>query len=175
MIRIGLPAPVVLRLRLRAHIALSQIARQTERIQRGIRGALWLDRETARQRARMRRVIAISRSTLFKEFEDRYDQLVALLCWAAKDGIHDGRDARYAELRAWFLRNYPRLQPALTYFLESEPEDRVPAKEGEPIPRDAFESLFLPSDVDALINSETVISRIRRTRNAIDMLRENTR
>jgi hypothetical protein len=165
----------MLRLRLRAHIALSQAARQTERIRQGVLDALWLDRETVRQRARMRRITAISQSALFKEFEDRYDQLVDLLCWAAKDGIHDGRDARYAELRAWFLKYYRRLQPALTHYLESEPEDRIPAKEGEPAPQDAFESLFLPTDVDALINSETIISRIMRTRCAVDILRENTR
>jgi hypothetical protein len=56
--------------------------------------------------------------------------------------------------------------------LMNEPEDRLPAERGARPPRDAFESLFLPKNVDAIINSETVISRIMRTRCALDSYRE---
>jgi len=106
------------------------------------------------------------------EFEQQYQELVDLLCWSAKDGVHDSRDTRYAELRAWFLDHYEPLRPALLPHLRIEPEDVALVEPGGIAPRDAFESLFLPTDVDALINSDTIICRIMRTRCAVDALHD---
>ena len=106
------------------------------------------------------------------EFGRRFDDLVDLLCWSAKEGDHEGRDEQYAGLRAWFLANYESARPLLLEYLISEPEDVVPARPGQPAPRDAFESLFLPRDIDSIINSDTVICRIIRTRQAVDSLQE---
>jgi hypothetical protein len=107
-----------------------------------------------------------------QEFVTRYDDLVDLLCWTAKEGLNDGRRARYSELRLWFVQNYEPVRPIVTRFLDTRPEDREPVVEGTPTPRDAFESLFLPHQIDALINSEAVIHRIIRTRCAVEAFRE---
>lgn len=111
-------------------------------------------------------------AALMHEFESRFDELVDLLCWSAKDGDHEGRDECYASLRAWFLSNYEPLRPLLLNHLKIAPEDVVPARPGQPVPRDAFESLFLPRDVDAIIHSDTVVFRLIRTRCAVDALRD---
>jgi hypothetical protein len=55
-----------------------------------------------------------------------------------------------------------------------EPEDVVPAQPGQPAPRDAVESLFLPRSVDVSINSDTVIFRIIRARAAVNALIDDT-
>lgn len=107
------------------------------------------------------------------EFARQFDELVDLLCWSAKEGDHDGRDEQYASLRSWFLTHYEPIRPFLLNHLAAEPEDTLPARPGLPAPRDAFESLFLPRDVDAIINSDTVICRIIRTRRAVDALRDD--
>jgi hypothetical protein len=106
------------------------------------------------------------------EFGRRFDELVDLLCWSAKEGDHDGRDEQYAELRAWFIGNYEPVRPLLLEYLTSEADDMIPARPGQPAQRDAFESLFLPRDIDSIINSDTVICRIIRTRQAVDALHE---
>ncbi|HXG24709.1 MAG TPA: hypothetical protein VNJ09_09160, partial [Chthonomonadales bacterium] len=58
-------------------------------------------------------------------------------------------------------------------FLEQELEDTLPLEMGEPAPRDAIESLFLPSRIDSNIHSSTVIARVYRARRAIDRYREH--
>jgi len=179
MIRIGLPVPTVLRLRLRAQIAAERVARTAQSIRQGVlavvRTDLILIRRLSLVRVRRSRVVArpaADPAALMPEFERQYQELVDLLCWSAKDGVHDRRDARYAELRAWFLVNYDPLRPALLPHLQIVQEDLVPAEPGEVAPRDAFESLFLSASVDALIHSDTVIFRIMRTRCAVDALRD---
>ena len=107
-----------------------------------------------------------------EEFVSHYDDLVDLLCWTAKEGLDDGRRARYTELRSWFVDNYEPVRPVVIRYLETRPEDREPIADGTPSPRDAFESLFLPAQIDALIHSEAVIHRIMRTRCAVEAFRE---
>jgi hypothetical protein len=180
MIRIGLPAPALLRLRLRAQLAANRAARQFQawRLNAQTTGSslyallLRLQPTNKAQSETIAPPVALT-PRLQAEFSERYDDLIDLLCWASKDGIHDGRDARYAELRDWFLRHYEPLRPKLLPLLEAVPEeDCVPASASERIPRDAFESLYLPSDICLVINSDTVISRIMRTRAAMDRLLE---
>jgi hypothetical protein len=179
MIRIGLPAPTLMRLRLRAQITANRVARRAETIRQGVLTTLHNDLAALQRipqallwRPAAKTPTAADPYTLMQEFEDHFQGLVDLLCWSAKDGIHDRRDARYAELRDWFIRNYDAIRPALLFHLQGEPEDLLLTEEGGPAPRDAFESLFLPRNVDAIINSETVICRIMRTRCALDSYRE---
>ncbi len=174
MIRIGLPAPAFLRLRLRAQLAASRAARQFQAWRQnaqtagGSLHALLLRLRTT-DRAQSEALTLTPR--LQAEFSERYDDLIDLLCWASKDGVHEGRDARYAQLRDWFMRHYEPVRPKLLPLLEAVPEeDCTPAAPGERTPRDAFESLYLPSDICLVINSDTVISRIMRTRAAMNRL-----
>jgi hypothetical protein len=105
------------------------------------------------------------------EFEQKFDDLVDLLCWSAKEGDHTGRDEQFTALRRWFLENFDSIRPYLLNHLVTLPEDAAVVYEGHQPPRDAFESLFLPRDVDSIIESETVICRIIRARAAVDALR----
>jgi hypothetical protein len=109
---------------------------------------------------------------LMRDFVTRYDELVDLLCWTAKEGLNDTRRARYGELRHWFVQHYERVRPTVTRFLDTRPEDREAVVDGTPAPRDAFESLFLPYQIDGLIHSDAVIHRIIRTRCAVEAFRE---
>ena len=110
--------------------------------------------------------------TALNHFEERYQKLIDLLCWSAQEGVQADGIRRYVELRGWFLQNYDSVRPALTRHLSAEHEDTQPHGAGEPAPRDAFESLFLPASLDALIHSDTVISRIQRTRTALEAYRD---
>jgi len=175
MIRIGLPQPIVLRLRLRTQIAVNRLERSARAAREGVLTFVRKELEVLRDIPRFlirRSAATVDPVAILPEFEARYQSLVDLLCWAAKEGVHDNRDARYAELRTWFLKNYESIRPALLRHLDTGPGDVAPAGSGAPAPRDAFESLFLPDNVDALIHSETIISRIMRTRRALDAYRE---
>jgi hypothetical protein len=180
MIRIGLPAPALLRLRLRAQLAANRAARQfqawrvsAQTASSSLYALLLRRRGTDRAQSETRSAPVALTPQLQAEFSKRYDDLIDLLCWASKDGVHEGRDARYAQLRDWFLRHYEPIRPKLLPLLEAVPEeDCVPAGPQERTPRDALESLYLPSDICLVIHSDTVISRIMRTRAAMDRLQE---
>jgi len=177
MIRLGLPMPSMLRLRLRAQLAAGHLNRRVDGIRQEVLASVRDDAAALRRAwAAARTGIAICARRLCPartvplEFDARYQDLVDLLCWSAKEGAHDGRDARYSQLRAWFLSHYDAVRPALSRYLVADPEDAA-VSHGPRRARDAFESLFLPDDVAAIINSETVISRISRTRSALDAYR----
>jgi hypothetical protein len=162
-IRIG-PPPTLARLRLHWHSTCNYYYQQTRAFQiftthaatalldqcrrisvRLVAHARWRARAQARHRA------------LLVGFVERYDDLVDLLCWAAKDGVHTDRDARYAELRRWMQLNYHRLRPQLRVHLD--------AWEG---PFDPFEELFAPERVDEVINDISGITYMMQTRAALD-------
>jgi hypothetical protein len=103
-------------------------------------------------------------------FAERYDDLVDLLCWAAQAGPDDEARDRYRRLREWFLSSYESARPVLLEYLEPDDEDTRPLCSG-PTPRDAFESLFLPEEIDALLHGDAVIDRIIRTRMAVEACR----
>lgn len=93
----------------------------------------------------------------YHKFLKQYEELVDLLCWAAKDGVHTDRDLRYARLRDWMQRHYHRVRPYLRPYLGPW--------EG---PLDPFEELFAPECVDAVINSMDGIRYVMQTRSALD-------
>jgi hypothetical protein len=178
MIRIGLPAPMALRLRLRAQLSATRTARRAEAVREGLLASLSgnlgvLRRLPLRATRRLREELSDSPapSETVMQFEERYQDLVNLLCDAARYGVSEEDNARFIELRDWLIQNYDDHRPGLISHLLSEPDDSVPAGDGRRA-RDAFESLFLPKSVDAIINSENVILRIMRTRCALDAYRD---
>jgi hypothetical protein len=162
-IRIG-PPPTLARLRMQWHATCNYYHRQSHAFQVTAAGAAsqargywrtwsarvgarvsWRARARARQRA------------LYAAFVERYEELVDLLCWAAKDGVHTERDARYAALREWMQLNYHKLRPQLRAHLD--------AWEG---PFDPFEELFAPECIDAVINDIAGITYVMQTRVALE-------
>jgi hypothetical protein len=185
MIRAGLPLPPSIRMRLRADAAAEGLALRIRAIRkrfvtvvrnditaiRSVPGRLYSARV---KRAQLLNTTPASSTTMMhmQDFVTRYDDLVDLLCWTAKEGVSDARRARYNELRSWFVDHYEPVRPIVTRFLDTQPEDREPVAAGTPAPRDAFESLFLPHQIDCLIHSDEVIHRIMRTRFAVEVCRE---
>jgi hypothetical protein len=90
-------------------------------------------------------------------FVERYEELVDLLCWAAKDGVVMARDARYAELRRWMQPNYRKLRRQLRIHLEPW--------EG---PFDPFEALFASECIETVINDVSGIMYVTQTRTALE-------
>lgn len=188
MIRPGLPVPTLLRLRLQVQLTSNRVARSTRKLRQEVQTIIHNDLAALRnvprllplpfQKARVELASVpavlspVEMLALMQDFDAHFQQLVDLFCWAAKDGIHDDRDERYAALRTWFLANYEPLRPRLLEHLEIQPDDLIVAEAGGTPSRDAFESLFLPTNVDAIINSESVIYRIMRTRCAVDACRD---
>jgi hypothetical protein len=95
------------------------------------------------------------------EFERHYNDLVDLLCGSAKEGVDDYSRARYGELRGWLISHYEALRATLLRHLDTDTESAAATC-------DAFESLFLPTDIEEVINSEGVIMRIIQTRRALN-------
>ncbi len=162
-IRIG-PPPALARLRLYWHTMHSQYMRNT----RVFREATTTTYERTLQRWRQAseevaarlnpRIRAqVRRKAALASFIERYEELVDLLCWAAKDGVHTDRDMRYTALRDWMQRNYHKVRPLLRPHL-SEWEG----------PFDPFEELFAPENIDAIINDISGIQYVMQTREALD-------
>lgn len=177
MIRLGLPTPTLLRLRVRAQIAMNRISRQARYIREWVHYAVSLPWVVVSRTPQLFHHFVKDSSppaaSLLPDLEAHFQNLIDLLCWAAQDGVHPERDARYAEVRDWFLQHYEKIRPEILPFLEQALEDTLPLEMGEPAPRDAIESLFLPSRIDSNIHSSTVIARVYRARRAIDRYREH--
>ena len=169
MIRIGLPPPVLPRLRLHWHVTRTVFARHSRALLEVSNrtaeaySAWWLHVSqrilaplSLRDRARRRALARLA------QFEAQYDELVDLLCWSAKDGVHTDRDTRYATARSWMLRNYPGIQSRLRpHWAEADPE------------RDPFAALFASADVEAVINGCGGIDDMIRSRAALAACRED--
>jgi hypothetical protein len=168
-IRIDLPPVLLPRLRLHWHATHQQLSRYSRALQE------YANRTAAVSRAGWRSVsertvaclsvrhrLRVRAETRVRErvaaFEERYEDLVDLLCWAAKDGVHTDRDARYTALRAWMRAHYRTVRPHLRAYWT---EEAMPAA-------DPFEALFAPENVDGIINAAEGIDVIMRTRAALD-------
>ncbi|MGC8669265.1 MAG: hypothetical protein ACP5VE_14235 [Chthonomonadales bacterium] len=101
---------------------------------------------------------------MMKQFQERYEDLVDLLCVCAKEGIQPRHAQRYMELRSWFHAHYGSLRTTLERYL---PPDRQSAQQSARSDEDPFAALFGPAALDALLHSEEVIPRIQRTRLAL--------
>ena len=163
MIRIGLPPPVWPRLRASA-IGVQSRAERQARAWRTFRGRV-RERAAGFRRAACGRLAApfLRRARAREEgmlmaFEDRYEALVDLLCWTAKEGVMAEREARYRELRSWMRAHYASVCPRLRPFW---------AEESAPGP-DPFEALFAPESVGEAINAPDGIEVMMRTRAALE-------
>lgn len=167
MIRIGLPPPVLPRLRLHWHATHTLFARQTRSLREATAHATealkeWLRHISHSMTAPWKRAAAARHKARLAPFEDHYEDLVDLLCWAAKDGIHTDRDTRYRDLRAWMQQHYPKLRPHL----------RPHWAEAETDACDPFEALFAAENVEDVIHAKAGIEHIMRTRCALDSYHE---
>jgi hypothetical protein len=170
MIRIGLPPPVLPRLRLHWHITRTQADRSSR----------WLRAYAARTveatRTRWSHVTrAVTRTLSIRaffaaralrrldRFEACYDQLVDLLCWTAKEGVEAEKEARYGVLRVQMRLQYRAARKSLRPYWDMA--DTAEA-------RDPFEALFLPADLDVVINDVRGIETMMQTRAALDAYRD---
>jgi hypothetical protein len=101
----------------------------------------------------------IRRQKDFQAFESQYEELVDLLCWAAKEGVPAERSIHYAELRRWMCTHYRKVRSQLRpYWVEA----------GAPEPIDPFEALFVAENIEGFINAPDSISDLMQTRAALD-------
>lgn len=104
----------------------------------------------------------------FETFDNRFDGLVGVICAAAQEGITPAREDRYREQRGWFLKNYDTFKRDLGRHLESNTDDSVPGLWGRRS-CDAFEAMFLPTNLKSLLSQDggRMIGRMMRTQTAI--------
>lgn len=167
MIRIGPPPTLWPRLRLHWHVARTAFSRQKRALQEiGNRTSegyrVWWQHVAERLFAPINLRARAQKRALARliQFEERYEDLVDLLCWSAKDGIHTDRDKRYAEVRDWMARNYPRVRPHLLCHWQKEQAERDP-----------FAALFASENVEEVINNVGGIEDMLRSRAALETCR----
>lgn len=100
----------------------------------------------------------------FLQFYEQYELLVDLLCWAARDTVHDGCDQRYQRVRQWMRANYPIIRHALLPFTRELLRERR-----EDLRGDLFEPLFAPPHVMQVIEQDSgdLLERIILTREVL--------
>ena len=168
-IRIGLPTAIFPRLRLGWQTTRQQLQRQAQVLSQGTLRLTTAPRAWWRSlsqrltpRWNMRTRALARQEALLIKFEEQYEELIDLLCWAAKDGDHSGRDARYSEIRIWMCANYRHLRSRLRpHWIEPD----------GPGAYDPFEALFISEDVDTVIHATTSIEDMMVTRTALDAYR----
>lgn len=153
MIRLGWPVPALWRLRPNA----GKVYPATEA------GFRFRPKRQLAGLALLRAFLNRRTDAVMKEFQDRYENLVDLLCVCAKEGIQPKHVQQYRELRSWFLAHYRTVRPALQRHLDGDGA----APRGGPDRSDPFQALFEPCALEALLHSEEVISHIQRTRAAL--------
>ncbi len=92
-------------------------------------------------------------------FEEKYEELVDLLCWAAKEGVQAERSQRYVLLRQWMCANYRKVRSTLRPYW---------VQDGMPEACDPFESLFVAESIEAFINAPNGIDDLMLSRIALE-------
>lgn len=151
-IRIGLPPPVGARRR-RGGLERYDGAPRAPLLQR-LMGA-------AATRARSREAAASARllETL-RSFEERYEDLVDVLCWAAREGWTERAEARYGDIRAAIQPEYRILRRVLRAHWRAEDA------------RDPFLTLFGPRTLTGVTDGAFGVEDMVRSRAALAGLRE---
>lgn len=174
MIRINYPTPPLaqIRLRLGLNLAARRTRRALEERRRDLRAAFSnptpATPEDAYLNLRWREDLKRERAA-FDLFYDRYDALIGLLCAAAQEGITPEREAGYQKHRAWFCARYPSLKRKVHLYLSDDPSDAgSPSRFGRRS-HDAFEALFSPVSIAALLAADDgdLIGRLMRTQSAL--------
>lgn len=167
MINIGLPPPLLARLRLQWQNTRSQFVRQTEALRESYfrtqtMVVTWVRTVSSKGIA----LVTFRKRTIrrhlrqFEAFEQVYDKMVDLVCWTAKEDISPERAERYADLRGNLQKSHrivrARLRP---YWYEPNAK------------HDPFMSLYLPTDITEFTHSPIGIECLMLTRQAMDAYR----
>jgi len=161
--------------RLRLELVTRRTRRAFEERRRALRSGETISRPLPGDVSRRHEVIARTRA-LYVSFEERYDELVGLLCVAAQEGVTPGREAKYRERRGWFVSHYGRVKPEVSRFLLADAHDLAPGLWGHRS-CDAFEALFLPGSIAATLSADggNLIGRLMRTQAALAAWDESLR
>ena len=110
-------------------------------------------------------------------FYRRYEELVETLCDAAQFGPEPHLEARYGELRRWMSSNYAPVRRYVVAYLRFTPEDAQVGILTEGKSADAFEALYAAKNLEEFlrIDDGNMISRITRTREALNLYGEHLR
>lgn len=100
----------------------------------------------------------------FLAFYERYEQLIDVLCWAARDTVHDGCDEQYQQVRTWLLQHYTPVRRALAPFIQ-----QVLSEQPGNMQEDPFANLFAPAHVMQVIEQDEgdLLGRIILTRDIV--------
>src|SRR5881227_3270754 len=146
MIRIGLDVPAITRLGLRAQLMSRRVNRRFSKLR-----AAWFGRPAARN-SQATNPAASSRPAPYLEYEviqDRFEQLVDVLCYSAQHGVTVGDANRYHELRGWFLSNRDAIHPIVAPYVHQT------GSAGSPVA-----AVLQPESLDEAINTEGILHRI---------------
>ncbi len=110
-------------------------------------------------------------------FYRRYEDLVETLCDAAQYGPVPHLEGKYAELRRWMSSNYAPVRRYVVAYLRFTQEDAQIGLVNDGKPGDAFEALFASPNLEEFlrIDDGNMISRITRTREALNLYGEHLR
>lgn len=136
-------------------------------------------RATAKARAKAKIAAAAVplRQRELIDFYERYEDLVEVLCDAARFGPDIVLERRYTEARTQMQADYPALKPFLISYLEFQPDDEEAGLKLCGRPLDAFEALVAAFDLQEFfkLDDGNMISRITRTRDALNGYGEHLR
>ena len=123
-----------------------------------------MERLNVRSLWRMR--VARIRLAQLLAFEHRYEELVDLICWAAKDSDNApaSHEERYGELRVRMRLHYRAVRPRLRPHWQS-------VMDTAGVEADPFEGLFTPDSLDKVIYASGGIETMMAARMAIDTYR----
>lgn len=154
MIRIGLPFPTLYRVSLRAQLFSARVSRSFREFLLGEpRNLDFLEAHIAVDE---RIPISALEPVDLDKFDRRFQDLVDLLCVAAKDGATIERSEHYMDLQDWFGRNYGIYRGILLPYLRLEPNEPDP-----------FESIFMHESLKDAIHADELILQIQHTRHAL--------
>lgn len=95
-----------------------------------------------------------------KAFDDRYEQMVDLLCLSAQNGSSGTREARYKELRQWIRSNYDGSMRLRLRSCWADPTS--------PSVKDPFDSLISFDRVEDVLSAYSSIEDMMLCRKALD-------
>lgn len=137
------------------------------------------DREDARDREMAAKITPTvpERHEELIRFYRRYEDLVETLCDAAQYGPTPHLEAKYGEHRRWMSSNYAPVRRYVVAYLRFTPEDAQAGMVQDGKPGDAFEALFSAPNLEEFlrIDDGNMISRITRTREALNLYGEHLR
>ncbi len=112
-----------------------------------------------RRRFSLRNRLRRRQSALLRAFDDRYEQFVDLICWAAQSSSVSPREAYFSELRRWMRENYSHLRSQLQVSWSEPRSSRH---------HDPFESLLSFERLEDVLTAESSIGDMMLCRKALD-------